>query len=170
MCWPQPRGPADRRAARQAAAGKPCRGYAPDDDLAAKIGRHGQNERTIALGRKNWTFAGSDAGGHRAAAAYALMPEVGLAEGGGGGSRGFAPGKLAVKSALNERAAAARGSLALYDIAVSELPLSDFAQPVPLFIRLRNRDDAFLAVNRHRRIQCSGATSQILEKLPRGCT
>jgi transposase len=27
----------------------------------------------MAVGRKNWTFAGSDAGGHRAAAAYALI-------------------------------------------------------------------------------------------------
>src|SRR5579864_59992 len=93
--------------------------------------------------------------------------EVGLAE--GGGSRGFAPGKWAVKSAPNERAAA-RGSLALDDIAVSELSLSDFAQPAPLFVRLRNRDDAFLAVNRHRRIQCGRTASQILEKLARGRT
>src|SRR6201995_4462980 len=29
--------------------------------------------RCVALGRRNWTFAGSDAGGHRAAAAYTLM-------------------------------------------------------------------------------------------------
>jgi len=29
--------------------------------------------RAIALGRKNWTFAGSDAGGHRAAAMYTLI-------------------------------------------------------------------------------------------------
>jgi transposase len=27
----------------------------------------------IAVGRKNWTFAGSDAGGHRAAAVYTLI-------------------------------------------------------------------------------------------------
>ncbi len=27
----------------------------------------------IAVGRKNWTFAGSDAGGHRAAAVYTLV-------------------------------------------------------------------------------------------------
>jgi hypothetical protein len=26
------------------------------------------NERIVAMGRKNWTFAGSDEGGHRAAA------------------------------------------------------------------------------------------------------
>ena len=29
--------------------------------------------RPIALGRRNWTFAGSDAGGHRAAAIYTLI-------------------------------------------------------------------------------------------------
>ena len=29
--------------------------------------------RCVAVGRRNWTFAGSDAGGHRAAAAYTLM-------------------------------------------------------------------------------------------------
>ena len=29
--------------------------------------------RAIALGRKNWTFAGSDAGGERAAAIYTLI-------------------------------------------------------------------------------------------------
>ena len=29
--------------------------------------------RGVALGRANWTFAGSDAGGHRAAAVYTLV-------------------------------------------------------------------------------------------------
>jgi hypothetical protein len=29
--------------------------------------------RPLALGRRNWTFAGSDAGGHRAAAIYTLI-------------------------------------------------------------------------------------------------
>jgi transposase len=29
--------------------------------------------RGIAVGRRNWTFAGSDAGGHRAAAMYTLI-------------------------------------------------------------------------------------------------
>jgi len=29
--------------------------------------------RCVAVGRRNWTFAGSDAGGHRAAAAYTLI-------------------------------------------------------------------------------------------------
>jgi transposase len=35
--------------------------------------RHGQNDRAIALGRKNWLFAGSDDGGKRAAALYTLI-------------------------------------------------------------------------------------------------
>jgi hypothetical protein len=34
--------------------------------------RYGQNDCEIALGRKNWTFAGSDEGGRRAAAIYTL--------------------------------------------------------------------------------------------------
>ena len=29
--------------------------------------------RTVALGRRNWTFAGADCGGERAAAMYALL-------------------------------------------------------------------------------------------------
>jgi hypothetical protein len=32
--------------------------------------RHGQNERVMALGRKNYLFAGSDDGGRRAAIMY----------------------------------------------------------------------------------------------------
>jgi hypothetical protein len=45
--------------------------------------------RGAAVGRKNWTFAGSDAGGHRAAAVYTLIetckisdvdPQAGLAD------------------------------------------------------------------------------------------
>jgi transposase len=35
--------------------------------------RHGQNDRAIALGRRNWLFAGSDAGGQRAAAMYSIL-------------------------------------------------------------------------------------------------
>jgi hypothetical protein len=35
--------------------------------------RYGQNDCEIALGRKNYLFAGSDAGGERAAAAYTLI-------------------------------------------------------------------------------------------------
>jgi len=35
--------------------------------------RYGQNGCEIALGRKNWLFAGSDAGGERAAVFYTLI-------------------------------------------------------------------------------------------------
>ena len=34
----------------------------------------------IALGRRNWTFAGSDAGGERTAAVYTLVQERYLAD------------------------------------------------------------------------------------------
>ena len=34
----------------------------------------------VAMGRKNWTFAGSDAGGRRAAAIYTLMETCKLNE------------------------------------------------------------------------------------------
>ena len=35
--------------------------------------KYGHNEPAIALGRKNWLFAGSDSGGERAAAMYSLL-------------------------------------------------------------------------------------------------
>jgi IS66 C-terminal element len=35
--------------------------------------RHGQNERVIALGRRNWLFAGSHSGGERTAAMYSIL-------------------------------------------------------------------------------------------------
>lgn len=35
--------------------------------------RHGQNDSVMPLGRKNYLFAGSDAGGERAAALYSLI-------------------------------------------------------------------------------------------------
>ena len=37
------------------------------------LARYGQNDCVIALGRKNWLFAGSDDGGERAAAIYTLI-------------------------------------------------------------------------------------------------
>jgi transposase len=36
--------------------------------------------RGIAVGRRNWTFAGSDGGGHRAAALYTLVETCKLNE------------------------------------------------------------------------------------------
>jgi hypothetical protein len=35
--------------------------------------RHGQNDPEMALGRKNFLFAGSDAGGDRAASIYTIV-------------------------------------------------------------------------------------------------
>ena len=40
--------------------------------------RYGQNDRAIAIGRKNYLFAGSDAGGERAAAVYTLVESAKL--------------------------------------------------------------------------------------------
>src|SRR5262249_56501794 len=40
--------------------------------------RYGQNDRAIAIGRKNYLFAGSDAGGRRAAALYSLIESAKL--------------------------------------------------------------------------------------------
>ena len=40
--------------------------------------RHGQNDRAIAIGRKNYLFAGSNAGGRRAAAIYSLIESAKL--------------------------------------------------------------------------------------------
>jgi transposase len=40
--------------------------------------RHGQNDRAIALGRKNYLFAGSDSGGESAAAFYTLIQSAKL--------------------------------------------------------------------------------------------
>ena len=38
-----------------------------------KLTRHGQNEQELAIGRKNWLFAGPERGGRSAAIAYTLI-------------------------------------------------------------------------------------------------
>ena len=43
------------------------------DNRLQLLARYGQNERELAIGRKNYLFAGSDAGGERAAAIYSLI-------------------------------------------------------------------------------------------------
>ncbi len=43
------------------------------DNGSRRLVRHGQNERVIAVGRRNWLFAGSKAGGERAAAIYSII-------------------------------------------------------------------------------------------------
>ncbi len=42
--------------------------------------RHGQNKRGSAMGRRNFLFAGSDAGAHRLATLYTLMGSCDLAD------------------------------------------------------------------------------------------
>jgi hypothetical protein len=44
-----------------------------NDSVQRHPARYGQNGCAIALGRKNWLFAGSDAGGGRAALFYTLV-------------------------------------------------------------------------------------------------
>ena len=42
--------------------------------IACEFGaRRCSPSHNVAIGRRNWTFAGSDAGGHRAAAVYTLI-------------------------------------------------------------------------------------------------
>ena len=48
------------------------------DNGARPLARYGQNNRAIAIGRKNYLFAGSDAGGRRAAANYSLIESAKL--------------------------------------------------------------------------------------------
>jgi transposase len=38
-----------------------------------KLNRHGQNEWELAIGRKNWMFAGSQRGGNSMAMAFTLI-------------------------------------------------------------------------------------------------
>ena len=42
--------------------------------------RHGQNDCAIAVGRRNWTFCGSDTGGQRAAVMYTLIETAKLCD------------------------------------------------------------------------------------------
>jgi transposase len=49
------------------------RRYTEDGRLPIDNGRSERALRQIALGRKNWLFAGSDEGGHRAAALYTIL-------------------------------------------------------------------------------------------------
>lgn len=49
------------------------RRYTEDGCLEIDNGRSERMLRLVAVGRKNWLFAGNDAGGHRAAAIYSLV-------------------------------------------------------------------------------------------------
>jgi len=48
------------------------------DPAAVGLGGGGDEGRTVAVGRKNWMFAGSAEGGHRAATIYSLVCTCGL--------------------------------------------------------------------------------------------
>ena len=65
-----PLGRAIGYARRQWAA---LRRYTEDGDLPIDNGRTERALRGIAVGRKNWLFAGSHSGGHRAAHLYSLI-------------------------------------------------------------------------------------------------
>jgi transposase len=51
-----------------------------NDSVQRHPARYGQNGCAIAVGRRNWTFCGSDAGGHRAAVMYTLIESAKLAD------------------------------------------------------------------------------------------
>jgi hypothetical protein len=61
------------RAARPEYDARSARTADASDIGSQHLARYGQNDCEIALGRKNWTFAGSDEGGRRAAAIYTLI-------------------------------------------------------------------------------------------------
>ena len=50
------------------------------DNGRRRVRQHGQNEQGLALTRKNFLFAGSDAGGERAAIAYTILACCRLAD------------------------------------------------------------------------------------------
>jgi|SRR3974390_657061 len=69
-----PRAPTHRMRAARSEYDAPSARTADANDIGLQLpARHGQNDREIALGRKNYLFAGSDAGGERAAAVYTLV-------------------------------------------------------------------------------------------------
>ena len=61
------------RAARSEYDAPSVRAADASDSGSQRPARYGQNDREIALGRKNWLFAGSNAGGERAAIFYTLI-------------------------------------------------------------------------------------------------
>jgi len=61
------------RAARYAGTGRGDHRGRASDNGPRPPARYGQNDWAIAIGRGNWTFAGSDRGGERAAAIYTLI-------------------------------------------------------------------------------------------------
>jgi hypothetical protein len=62
-----------RRAARHIGDERVVHNVRASDNGPRPPARYGQNDRAIAIGRKNYLFAGSDAGGCCAAAIYSLI-------------------------------------------------------------------------------------------------
>jgi IS66 C-terminal element len=67
-----------RRAARHIGGERGAHRVRAIDNGLRPPARYGQNDRAIAIGRKNYLFAGSDAGGRRAAAIYTLIESAKL--------------------------------------------------------------------------------------------
>jgi hypothetical protein len=66
------------RAARNIGAERSAHRERASDNGPRPPARHGQNDRVLATGRKNYLFAGSDTGGCRAAAIYSLIESAKL--------------------------------------------------------------------------------------------
>jgi hypothetical protein len=66
------------RDARCSADGRAARTVGATGSRPSPPARHGQNDPEIALGRKNYLFAGSDSGGRRAAILYTLIQTAAL--------------------------------------------------------------------------------------------
>lgn len=56
----------------------PLTRFLDDGEVAIDNNRVERQMRTVAVGRKNWMFAGSVEGGHRAATIYSLVCTCGL--------------------------------------------------------------------------------------------
>ena len=65
--------PADQPSALQSQQAEKANPRAHDGDLAIDNNLSERVLRTVAIGRKNWLFAGSDAGAERAAIIYSLV-------------------------------------------------------------------------------------------------
>ena len=61
------------RAAHSGCVSLAARTVDASDNGQRHLARYGHNDCATALGRKNWLFCGSDAGGTRAAAFYTLI-------------------------------------------------------------------------------------------------
>ena len=66
------------RAARPEYDARSARTAGASDNGLRHPARYGQNDCAIALGRKNWLFAGSDSGGERAALFYTVTRTASL--------------------------------------------------------------------------------------------